>query len=268
MNTLNYTFWHRFSRMTAISSYSAFRFLLEKLKPDLVCDVGSRDAADSLNIKSFLPQAEIHAFEANPVLVDKIKSDTRVQAAGVIVNWNAVSNRTGKATFKLFSLESGNGSLRNATSEITGEGSQSYEVDCVCLGNYLSDRGKNIALWIDVEGCGYEVLEGLGDAARRVCAIHIEVETKPFWEGQKLIGDTEKLMRQMGFIPVATSLTLEANQGNITFIREEVLKNTPGLYKDLIRLSIGNLAAKWKLETELPKLYKLGKLIFPRKSFR
>jgi hypothetical protein len=59
---------------------------------------------------------------------------------------------------------------------------------------------KNVALWIDVEGAGYDVLEGIHDIASRTLFIQVEVETEEIWQGQKLKKDVLKLADQLGFI--------------------------------------------------------------------
>src|SRR5207253_3478556 len=51
-----------------------------------------------------------------------------------------------------------------------------------------------IALWIDVEGAGYLVLEGLAGIAHKTQIVHIEVETKSWFEREKLAPDVMRLM--------------------------------------------------------------------------
>ena len=48
-----------------------FHFLINKIDPDLVLDIGSRDGKDSLIFRKILPKAKINAFEANPDLYKK-----------------------------------------------------------------------------------------------------------------------------------------------------------------------------------------------------
>jgi hypothetical protein len=59
------------------------------------------------------------------------------------------------------------------------------------LDRFLQDlvpdiSNEHIALWIDVVGAGYQVLEGISETASNVLFIQIEVETIEIWKGQKL----------------------------------------------------------------------------------
>lgn len=52
---------------------------------------------------------------------------------------------------------------------------------------------------IDVEGHGYEVLEGMGDEITKVKAIQIETEKVPNFENQKLDSDVHDFITSKGF---------------------------------------------------------------------
>jgi len=55
-------------------------------------------------------------------------------------------------------------------------------------------------LLVDTEGTAYEVLAGARDSlATRTLAVSVEVEFQPFWDGEKLFGDTCALMEGLGF---------------------------------------------------------------------
>ena len=52
---------------------------------------------------------------------------------------------------------------------------------------------------IDVEGHGYEVLEGLGDKLKKIKAIQIETEEVPCFENQKIDSEVHKYLLDNGF---------------------------------------------------------------------
>lgn len=54
-------------------------------------------------------------------------------------------------------------------------------------------------LKIDVEGGTLDVLEGLGDLANRLKALHVETEAAPFFRGQRLDGAVTAFISACGF---------------------------------------------------------------------
>ena len=70
----------------------------------------------------------------------------------------------------------------------------------------LSPQPRSIGLWIDVEGSAFEVLEGAAMISDRVTCIHVEVESRALWQGQRLCPDVMALLARRGFRPVARSV--------------------------------------------------------------
>lgn len=54
-------------------------------------------------------------------------------------------------------------------------------------------------LKLDVEGATFEVLEGMADLLSTIKIMHIETESYPFFEGQKLHNEVEKFLNLNGF---------------------------------------------------------------------
>ncbi|MCX5681352.1 MAG: FkbM family methyltransferase [Candidatus Omnitrophica bacterium] len=82
-----------------------------------------------------------------------------------------------------------------------------------------------IALWIDVEGAGYEVLEGMSGIQKNVSLIHIEVETKTFWKGQRLKPEVESLLDSMGFRFLGRGMPEE--QHDLVYINKKIFDRSP-----------------------------------------
>ena len=88
---------------------------------------------------------------------------------------------------------------------------------------------ESVALWIDVEGAAYEVLEGIEGICDRIKLIHVEVETEAFWEGQRLKADVEDLMHSMGFTTLARGRF--EPQHDLVMVNADVFSKSPLRFK-------------------------------------
>ena len=97
------------------------------------------------------------------------------------------------------------------------------------LDDLLRDRVseiKNLALWLDVEGHQYEVLQGSTISLRNTKIIKIEVESKELFKGQKW--DYTKInnfLTENNFSPVYRDFEYEF-QFNILYISNDCLLDT------------------------------------------
>jgi FkbM family methyltransferase len=191
-----------------------FQLLVKYLKPEIICDIGTLDATHSILLRHISKTSRIIAFEANPYNYEKIIENRVPETEKIEAINKAVSNESGSLVFHIqkYSNSSdqawmaGTSSLHQRDQEV-GE-TEEINVEAVRLDEFLADHvpsisGKSIAIWIDVEGAGYEVLEGLSEIAGNIVFIQIEVETETVWKGQRLKQDVVQLMDEMGFIEVA-----------------------------------------------------------------
>ena len=216
-----------------------FKLLLRRIKPELVCDVGSMDASDALAFRRILPKARILAFEANPANAVVLQNDPILAAAGIGVVQQAVWNHDDTLTFYLEQLaENGAaGDIRRGISSTRPRqdnslGASQVVVPAVRLDTFVGRMDpvpRSIALWIDVEGGAFEVIEGIGGIADRVALIHVEVETKPFWVGQRLAGQVMDLARLLGFIPLGRGR--HPDQHDLVLIHRSVYDQRPLTYR-------------------------------------
>lgn len=189
----------------------AFHTLLWLLKPAVILDVGSMDGSDSKKFKSLVPTADVVAFEANPVNYQAMCTDNTLRQAGVRVINRLVSNQEGRRTFFVQQPTDTTGAVNRGTSSAIRRNQQGMEtlevsLDAIRLDSFLANEypDKNrVAMWIDVEGHAFEVLESLRGKKNDVYLIHVEVETKEIWPGQKIEQDIITLAQSMGFIPIA-----------------------------------------------------------------
>ena len=189
----------------------AFHTLLWLLDPDVILDVGSMDGSDSKKFKRLVPEADVVAFEGNPNNYRAMCADADLQKLGVRIVHRLVSNLEGNRSFFVQRpINTATGFNRGTSSAMQRceEGMETEEVhlDAVRLDSFLTQEyadKKRAAMWIDVEGHAYQVLEGLREVQDRVYLIHVEVETQEVWPEQKIESDILALAKSMGFIAIA-----------------------------------------------------------------
>lgn len=189
-----------------------FRVLIKRLQPDLVCDVGSMNASDAKRFRQVLPKARIVAFEASPANAQLIEDSGDLDDCDIQLRHQAVSNVDGTLTFNVEHSSTKKGqqlrqSICSTRKRIAGSlGMTEVEVESIRLDTFvqqLTPTPASIALWIDAEGNSHEILEGIEGVRDRVTIIHVEVETREFWHGQKLKADVVDLMASMDFVSFA-----------------------------------------------------------------
>ena len=200
-----------------------FQLLVGHLAPDAILDIGSRNGKDALILREYAPDALIMAFEATPESAHIMEADPELKAARIEARHAAVGATDGTATFSIFSERKRMGSLRVATHRAV---IQTIAVPATRVDSIpeIKDK-KNIALWVDVEGATYEVLDGAQQTLLRVLLLHLEVETAQLWEGQKTVDDIRRLLKKQGFVSIAERIEPEHQQGNIVCIRETLLQD-------------------------------------------
>lgn len=194
-----------------------FHNLIKRLHPELIFDVGSRDGTDALRFKSLSPQSRVFAFEAHPDLYQKMLKQQEIESFNL-----AVSNYVGTSEFHIFDDSTQCGSLRQNNSN----DGKTISVNTTTLDNFSQLHhlnAKNIGMWIDVEGCSLEVLQGAEHLLKTTDFIHIEVESKQHWQNQSLEADLIKWMDQQGFAILGYSHNAKWQQGNVLFLRKTLL---------------------------------------------
>lgn len=189
----------------------AFHTLLWLLEPDAVLDVGSMDGADSKRFRAVLKRSDIVAFEANPDNFKVMSADQEIAQKRIRLVNQLVSCEEGPRSFYIQRPDKTQHSSNRGTSSAlprTEPGMKNEEVfiNSVRLDSFLDKeypQATKIALWIDVEGFAYEVLESMRHVADRIHLIHVEVETRECWPGQRLESDVLELLEGMGYILLA-----------------------------------------------------------------
>lgn len=189
----------------------AYHALLWLLQPEVVLDVGSMDGSDSKRFRKLLARADIVAFEGNPYNFSAMLEDREIERKRIRVVNRLVSDTEGERSFFVQRPMSSAGHYNRGTSSLTRrdeEGLTTGEVrlEAVRIDSFLERDypiWSSVALWIDVEGHAYSVLEGMSGAKDRVKLMHVEVETSEVWPGQKVEADVLRLAVGMEYIPLA-----------------------------------------------------------------
>lgn len=224
-----------------------FQLLVKYLKPEIICDVGALDASHSVLLRHISKYPRIIAFEANPYNYNKIIENGTAATENIEVVHKAVSNQPGKLVFHVQKYTTNTDQEWMAgTSSILqrsqGVGdTEEVSIDAIRLDTFLKENepdidNKTIALWIDVEGAGYEVLEGLSEIADRILFIQIEVETEEVWQGQKLKPDVLALLNNLGFIEVGRGK--HEKQHDLVLISKNYFSLNRAKCTRLVRLSV------------------------------
>lgn len=187
--------------------------------PTHFCEIGAREASASLFIGKNLPECNIYAYEANPYVYNKFKDNIYKQNNKINYKNLAISNKIDSVNFYIQNnkpKDIGNNSLlkRNRNS--------SYEkltIKCNTLDSTIYNRQFSYCLWIDAEGCGYEVLLGAKNILYNTKVIFIEVESISFWKNQKLDNDIYLFLTDNNFKLLAYDNQYYDLQYNMIFIK-------------------------------------------------
>jgi FkbM family methyltransferase len=189
----------------------AFQGLLWLLQPDAILDVGSMDGSDSKRFRTLLPRTDIVAFEGNPYNYGAMLDDVEIGSKRIGVLNKLVSDTEGHRSFFVQRPPAGERCFNRGTSSLTRRDEEGLVSEEVCLeavrvDSFLAQEyplASRVALWIDVEGHAYSVIESIRGAKDRVKLMHVEVETEEVWAGQKVEGDVLRLAADLDYILVA-----------------------------------------------------------------
>lgn len=174
-------------------------------------DIGSMDGSDSRRFRALLKHSDIVAFEANPDNFNRMTTDYLVIQDRIRVVNKMVSQTNGTQSFYIQRPVNSTTRTNRGTSsalprkEIGMENVQvnveSVRIDSILEAEY--PKANSVALWVDVEGFAYDVLESLSNSSEKIALIHVEVETQECWPGQRLEPEVVQLLEGMGLILLA-----------------------------------------------------------------
>jgi FkbM family methyltransferase len=219
--------------------------VVRAVRPQATLELGAHAARFSRAVKTEMPDLVAHALEANPYTYKRFRPAAEADgvgyhhlAAGDVIQDCAfkVARRSGGEDLK---LTRGSNSLRTKAADIEYEDAA---VSMVTADHFVAEHGLaglSKALWIDVEGCAFEVLSGAARTLEDTLLLMVEVEDREFWIGQKTSGAVKRLLFQAGFIPVARDFEFKS-QYNLIFMRPEVFEQD--LTRQLLERSFAGAA--------------------------
>lgn len=178
----------------------------------VVCDIGSRDGSQALQLARLFPEAEVVAIECNAQTIEacrrKVARNPRVKLVE-----KAINSFTGRCDFyaidperTITSWEDGNpgaSSLFVANGDYTVETyvQNKVEVECIRLDDLCTQRGIDAIdlIWMDLQGAELLALESAGAFLDKVRYIYTEVSHRPIYKGQCLFEDVEAFLTSRGF---------------------------------------------------------------------
>lgn len=187
-----------------------FTELTKFLRPELVLEIGAREAEYSKEIGQALSDSKVFAFEAYPFNYNLFRNVVTAAAPNIQYLNLAVADSNSPVTFyvnkfiddKAVAENTGRNSIIQRTGNAVAEG---VTVDCTTIDAFRDHHGLDarFTAWIDVEGAQAAVLRGMTMSLTDCLALHIEVEEYEYWEGQWLAEDVTKYLAMVGMIPVA-----------------------------------------------------------------
>ena len=206
--------------------------LLRFLKPKLILDVGSMDGSDSLRFRQMSANSRIIAIEASPSNYKKMILDSHLEKSEIEVANYLIASHEKRLAFYIIhdsciadtqkSINRGSSSLLEPIDKSAVV--ERIELDAIRLDKFITMNGgqsNDLALWIDVEGAGFDVLESIGDLKKNISLLHIEAEITPKWVGQKLKSDLAELASRFNLVLLAT--TKNPDQQDLVFINKSLL---------------------------------------------
>ncbi len=221
-----------------------FTSCLRAFNIDVVCDIGAMDGTHSqIFSKNISKKGKIFIFEANPKNHENIRRNPAFDKSYFSIENIAVSDRNGPIEFNVVEVDEKNPKANRGCSSLLrrsnvflesqfahSEKTMSVEVSSRRIDDFIKEncsnyKKQNIALWIDVEGAAKLVLDGSIEILDRVVMIHVEVERRIEWEGQKKYEDIVNLLKRYNFVAWKHNFFDDSvSQGDILFIRKDVLE--------------------------------------------
>lgn len=208
-----------------------FHSLVRSLDCDLILDVGSCDGSDALGFRNTRPAAQIVAFEANPHNFRNLRQSPDLQEARISLENLAVTSHDGVSSFYVRPADydrpfSPSNNIGCSSLLPSPKATERIEVRTVRLDSYLATvkPGNRVAVWMDVEGAEYDVVDGLRGAADRIILLHIETAAVPLREGQKTFLELNELLESLGFVRVGSAIPVGETWGDVVYVDRRTWK--------------------------------------------
>jgi len=219
-----------------------FMSLMKKFECDLVIECGASDGEISRRAVTELKMKAI-AIEANPSTFNILTKE--LQKSGVVVINAAVSDSVGEGVF--YVPISGKTDSSSSLYQKEGIAYIQHKVKKVTVESVVEEflvGGNRIALWIDVEGGGFQVLKGAQSILKKISLIRVELEDHSIFSGQLPSSATIKFLSAQNFTPLICGPELSRGQRDWVFVKSDEIKKcsriTLKLLNDISALNINS----------------------------
>jgi FkbM family methyltransferase len=214
-----------------INTKVLFSAVIKALDADCICDIGSRDGDQAVLFRDLCPEAAVLAFEANPINFRAMANDARLLAHRIELFPFAVSDSNSTAQFHITDVDYNDPKANKGTSSLLVAEhvrvKTTVEVETRRMDEFVLTRCpevRRVALWIDVEGVEFRVLEGVAGIKDRVIAVHVETAKVPLRPGQKTLADLVSLMQSYGFTLAGSNMPSTSEWGDVVFVSEAAIR--------------------------------------------
>jgi len=209
---------------THLVAFELYLQMQKMLKPDLSLEVGAHEAKYSRRMRDICPDIPVVAFEASPIVYEHFRAAQDFAGLGVTYLNKAVSDVDGFVALHLIDEDDGisgrNSLLPRAKNDLPAVARTVSSV----RGDAVIEEygGRNVALWIDVEGASGAILRGFEKSltTHRISSIFIEVEVSEMWENQWRDTEVIQALLNKNYVPAFCDNEWGA-QYNIIFVRVE-----------------------------------------------
>ena len=179
-------------------------------------DIGANDGSSSICYSNYFPDVKFHLFEAHPE-ISKIASKNISEtccAKNFMVHTFAASDENGVAQFHVSAIPQSQDwrSSYSDSSSLLAPKKHLDLIEHVSFGKVISVETKRLGdlilsgslpkpnfIHMDVQGAELRVLEGFSEFIWQVECIWLEVEAVELYEGQPLVDEVRRFMKEKGF---------------------------------------------------------------------
>ena len=164
-----------------------------------IMEIGSLDGADSLLFKNHYPDANVFCIEGLPDNYNQYLKDlTNITPINAVI-----ADYDGIIKYHHKNINGIHGILDRGQEY----GSKVLELPCYTIKTICENYKINSIdiVKIDVEGATYEILNSMGNILKTIKIMHIETESYPFFNNQKLHDTVSDFLIEKGFTMIDMS---------------------------------------------------------------
>jgi FkbM family methyltransferase len=220
------------------------RYLIDKIDMNsinTICDIGSCDLSQSLEISEIFPEAKIYAFEPCPRnyqnALERLNNSNK---NNISLYETALGESIG--TIKFYPMDDTN---PGASSKYKLMGKSTLEELWYGRWNHYQDREIEVKqntldnwrkennvekvdlIWIDVQGAELDVFKGGVETLKDVKAILTEAGLKAYYDGQSLKPEIDKFLSDNGFVEIKEAFQYNGSdcEANLIYIKRTEYEN-------------------------------------------